>query len=247
MNTHTEDGFLADYDITAFPQWSRTADVAALTIRDTRLCVLLVERGEHPYRGAWALPGGFVPPGESSLDAAHRELADETGVTALPDGTHLEQLATYDTPGRDPRGPVATTAYVCLAADLPDPVAGSDAVAARWWPVDDVSPAGGVELAFDHATILDDAVDRARGRIEYTTLASSFLPDRFTMADLRRVYECVWNVSLDPSNFARKALAVDGWLTETDDAPAPTRGRPATVYRAESRVLRISPPLERPR
>ena len=175
----TEQEFLEDYDPGSFDRPSVTCDVAALTIRGGQLSVLLIERGEHPFAGAWALPRGFVRMDEDLDDAAARELAEETGLATLPDGIHLEQLRTYGTPGRDPRTRVITVAYVVFAADLPEPVAGTDAAGARWWPVADLglglgtaSGTDGPELAFDHGEILRDAVERARGKLEYTTLAS---------------------------------------------------------------------------
>src|ERR1041385_3948448 len=105
-------------------------DLVVLTIRGDRLCVLAIRRGAPPYRGRWALPGGFVRKSEGLLAAARRELAEGTG---LPDsGVHLEHLATYGDPGRDPRKRVVSVAYLALAADLPDPAAGTDAAEAKW-------------------------------------------------------------------------------------------------------------------
>ncbi|MGV7852271.1 NUDIX domain-containing protein, partial [Mycobacterium kansasii] len=146
-----------------------TVDLVALTIRDDTLCALVVRRGQPPYAGRWALPGGFVRPGEDLDEAAARELMEETGVPV--DRLHLEQLASYGAPQRDPRMRVITVAYLGLAPDLPLPSAGGDAAGARWAPVAELMTA---RLAFDHRQILADGVERARAKLEYTPLATTF-------------------------------------------------------------------------
>src|SRR5690349_6196498 len=128
-----------------YPVFSVTVDLVVLTVRSGRLHVLLVRRGVEPYLDGWALPGGFVRPDEDLDGAAARELREETGLTA-PLG-HLEQLASYGAPDRDPRGRVVTVAYLALLPDQPVPVAGGDAAAAAWLAL----PAP--ELAFDHGRI----------------------------------------------------------------------------------------------
>jgi 8-oxo-dGTP diphosphatase len=233
-----EAAYLASYDASQWPQVAATVDIVCFTIRQGRLSVLLVERAGHPVRGAWALPGGFVGADEDLADAAVRELAEETGVDT-PVG-HLEQLGTYGTPGRDPRQRVLSVAYLVFTADLPDPEAGSDAARARFWAVEDLDLGGSgtVEdaprLAFDHAGILADGLARARAKLEYSPLATTFLPDVFTLAELRRVYEAVWGVSLDLSNFRRKVLSTMGFVLPVDAEPqaGPRGGRPAALYRA---------------
>jgi 8-oxo-dGTP diphosphatase len=200
-------------------------DLAILTVRKGLLQVLLVERANEPYRGQPALPGGFLRDGESVEAAAERELFEETGLRAAP--LHLEQLATYGAPDRDPRGRVVSVAYLAMAPDLPIPTAGSDARSARWAPVESVGGA----LAFDHDKILGDAVERARGRLEYTTLATAFCGETFTMGDLRGVYEVVWGMRLDPRNFNRKVVNTTGFVIPTREKRAQETGRPATLYR----------------
>ena len=188
------------YDPSAFPPFAVTVDVALFTIRDETLQVLLIERGGEPYFGAWALPGGFVRPDESLEQAAARELAEETG---LSDGAwHLEQLAAYGTPDRDPRMRVVSVAYWAICADLPTPRGGGDASTADLVEVKRIE-SGAVRLAFDHERIVRDAVERTRSRLEHTALAARFCPPEFTIRDLRRVYETIWGVSLDPGNFQR--------------------------------------------
>ncbi|WP_203819501.1 NUDIX hydrolase [Paractinoplanes ferrugineus] len=214
---------------------SVTVDLVLLTIREGKLQVLLIRRGIPPFEGAWALPGGFVLPGEDLGDAAARELSEETGVRPA----HLEQLGTYGSPERDPRGRVITVAYLALLPDLPAPVAGTDAADASWRPV----PFTG--LAFDHDRILADGVERARSKLEYTPLATAFCPPSFTIAELRAVYETVWRTRLDPRNFHRKVTGAAGFVETTGESVIRDRGRPAQLFRRGSATL-LHPALLRP-
>ncbi|MEO6627905.1 MAG: NUDIX domain-containing protein [Aquihabitans sp.] len=233
-----------------------TVDVVILTIRDGHLSVLLVERGIEPYKGSWALPGGFVLADEDLAAAARRELSEETALSAF-DG-HLEQLATYAAPGRDPRMRVASVAHLGFVPDLPAPTAGSDAAGAKWWAVDDLDLSGSptptiagaagthsAQLAFDHHRIVTDAVERARSKLEYTTLAAEFVTEPFTLGDLRLVYEAVWGVDLDPANFRRKVRSTEGFVTETGTTVSVGRGRPAVLYR-RGPATALQPAMLRP-
>ncbi|HWC22329.1 MAG TPA: NUDIX domain-containing protein [Flexivirga sp.] len=224
-----------------FPPLAVTVDLVVLTIRADRLQALTVRRGEAPYEGEWALPGGFLRPDEDLPDAAARELREETGLPA--DGFHLEQLASYGAPDRDPRMRTVTVAYIALAADLPAPTAGTDAAEARWQPVDELLD-GPIRLAFDHSEILRDGVERARGKLEYTPLAAAFCPPEFTISELRRVYEIVWGRTLDPRNFHRKVTRTAGFLQETADTTTRDGGRPARLYRVGT-ITQLHPPLLR--
>src|ERR1700678_1928420 len=213
-------------------------DIAILTVREDLLHVLAIERANEPFRSATALPGGFLRAGEDLHEAAERELAEETGLDG--GALHLEQLATYGTPDRDPRGRVVSVAYLALAPDLPIPTAGSDARTARWVPVDQVRG----DLAFDHSKILDDAIELARTRLELTTLTTAFCGPVFTMGDLRKVSEVVWGVPLDPRNFSRKVISTDGFILPTGAKRAPETGRPAMLYRRGPAEI-LNPPLLR--
>jgi 8-oxo-dGTP diphosphatase len=218
-----------------------TVDLVVFTIREELLCVLVVRRGVPPYRGRWALPGGFVREDEDLLDAARRELAEETG---LDDGAvHLEQLATYGDPRRDPRLRVVSVAYLALAAALPEPRAGTDAALARWRPVADLL-ADRRRLAFDHDVILGDGLERARAKLEYSPLATAFCADEFTVAELRRVYEVVWGARLDPRNFHRKVTGAEGFLVPTGEQTTRNGGRPAQLYRRGDATV-LNPPITR--
>jgi 8-oxo-dGTP diphosphatase len=216
-----------------------TVDLAIFTVRDGELQVLLVERGNKPYRGVYALPGGYVRDEEDLDDAALRELAEETGLDGHQ--LHLEQLKAYGAPNRDPRGRVITVSYLALGADLPAPVAGTDARAACWLPVKTALEG---DLAFDHAAILTEALEQARRQLEYTTVATAFCRETFTLSDLRRVYEVVWGFSLDPSNFRRKVTRAEGFVDATGQRRAPEVGRPAALYR-RGHARQLFPPLLR--
>src|SRR5438874_9077600 len=128
----SEAEFLGSYDPATFPSVAVTVDVAVLTIRQGRLAALLIRRGAHPFRGHWALPGGFVRPDEDLDDAARRELTEEAGLATAP--WHLEQLRTYGAPGRDPRMRVVSVASLALMPAHPVPAAARDAPAAWFWP-----------------------------------------------------------------------------------------------------------------
>jgi 8-oxo-dGTP diphosphatase len=259
-----EDEFLASYDPSAYEPVAVTVDIVPLTIRDGSLHVLLVQRGVQPFEGLWALPGGFVrtrvgPDGErieeDLADAAIRELAEETG--QHPGRVHLEQLASYGGPGRDPRMRVISVAYLAFAPELPDPQAGGDARAAAWVPVSSLrladnasgqQPGTTRKLAFDHARILADGLERARSKLEYTPLATAFVTEPFTISELRAVYETVWDEQLHAGNFHRKVLSVPGFVESTGattQTGGPRGGPRARLYRrGDARLLH--PALLRP-
>ena len=231
------------YDKYAFEPFAVTVDLAVLTVREERLHVLLVQRGQEPYAGEWALPGGFVLPRESAETAARRELAEETGLPgAIVAGLHLEQLRTYSEPDRDPRMRVVSVAFTALVPGLPEPRGGGDAAEARWLPYGSYGP-----LAFDHDRILADARERVGAKLEYTCLATAFCPPEFTLGELRQVYETVWGVALDRPNFRRKVLTTPGFVRAVEGPPRRTggRGKPAALYRA-GEATALHPPLLRP-
>ena len=224
-----------------YPPFAVTVDLVVLTVRDGAFKVLTVKRREAPFKGRWALPGGFVRPQENLEQAAQRELAEEAGLK--PGEVHLEQLATYGEPDRDPRMRTVTVAYLALAPDLPAPEPGGDALAAAWRSVDQLRQSK-TPLAFDHHTILRDGVERARAKLEYTPLAASFCASVFTVADLRRVYEIVWGTRLDPRNFHRKVTGTPQFLVPVKRTRTEV-GRPAELYRTGKARL-LHPPMLRP-
>lgn len=229
-------------DAWTIPTVAFAVDLAVLTVRSGQLQILLVRRGVEPFLGALALPGGFLASPDEDIDAAAvRELAEETGLVS--DRLHLEQLRTYGAPDRDPRRRVVTVCYLALVPDLPLPVAGGDAQAATWVPVDRALRRRR-SLAFDHATIIKDAVERARSKLEYTTLATAFCAPVFSVTELRQVYEIVWGRQLDPRNFHRKVTSVEDFLVPTGEQTIRHGGRPAMLYRRGSAAL-LYPPILR--
>jgi len=220
----------AGYDPAQFPAFAVTVDVVILTMSEGTLHMLLVRRGEAPFEGMWAIPGGFKRPTETLDEAARRELVEETGVD-VP--SLLTQFGAYGDPERDPRMSVVTIAYLAVLRDVGALAAGTDAAEAALIPVSDVLN-GQIDLAFDHLRIVRDAVERVRVELEVTGIATAFVGTTFTLAELRTVYEAVWGVQLDAANFRRSVIAEDGWVIPTGRRARPGRagGRPAELYRA---------------
>lgn len=210
----------------AYPHPAVTTDVVLFTIRDGRLQLLLIRRAGEPFRGRWALPGGFLDIDEDLEQCAKRELAEETGVT----GVYLEQLYTFGRPGRDPRERVISVAYYALApSERLDPQPSSDAAEAAWFAIGRL-PA----LAFDHAEIISAAQERLVAKLDYSTIAFQFLPATFTLSELQDVYEILVDAELDKRNFRKWALALEQ-IEETGEFRRRGRHRPARVYRLKDR------------
>ncbi len=190
------------YDPRSYPPIAVTVDVVLFAIHCDALHVLLIERGDQPFLGCWALPGGFVQPKDRSLDrAAERELEEETDVRRGE--VHIEQLGSYGARDRDPRMRVVTVAYWAACSRPPRLMRGGDASWAGFVPASMIE-SGGLELAFDHQAIVADALARLRAKLEYTAVAVRFCEPEFTITELRRVYEIIWNTTLDAGNFQRK-------------------------------------------
>ncbi|MFS2293689.1 MAG: NUDIX hydrolase [Actinomadura sp.] len=219
------------------PRLAVSVDLVVLTVREQRLCALRWRRDRPPYEGAWSLPGGFIQLDEDLPAAASRLMAERAGLADVR--IHLEQLATYGYPDRDPRQRVVSVAYLGLAPDLP----ASSRAQVLWTAVGDLLQE---EAAFDHRRILCDGVERARAKLEYTSLAAAFCPPEFTVAELRRVYEIVWGTSLDPRNFHRKVTGADRFLIPTGRTTTRDGGRPARLYRRGD-AEQLRPPMLRPR
>lgn len=245
MATRTPKGTVPHgYDERAFPAFAVTVDVVILTMVEGVLGVLLVRRGEQPFAGMWATPGGFKRPDETLDEAARRELSEETSVD-VP--SLLTQFGAYGDPGRDPRMNVVTVAYLAVLRDVGAIAAGTDAAHAALVPVADVLEER-IELAFDHLRIVRDAVERVRVELEVSGIATAFVGTTFTMAELRAVYEAIWGVQLDAANFRRSLVSEDGWVIPTGRTarPGPGGGRPAELYRA-GRAWQHGAPIQRNR
>jgi 8-oxo-dGTP diphosphatase len=208
------------------PKVTLTTDIAIFTIRGERLEILLIRRGNRPYQGRWALPGGIVEEDEDLAVCARRELEEETGVTGL----ELEQFHAFGAPGRDPRGRYVTVAYLTLVRpDRLSPKAASDAAGVCWFAVDSLPP-----LAFDHGEIIAMARRRLRRRLEESAASFGYLPETFTLDELRRLYEIVRGEPLEPYKFRTLARCV-GLVEETGEFRTGGR-RGARLYRVRAQV-----------
>ena len=205
-----------------YPHPAVTVDIVIFTIRDERLKLLLIRRAGDPYRGKWALPGGFIHLDESLEESARRELEEETGVS----GVYLEQLYTFGAPQRDPRERVITVAYYALIpSERLQLRAATDAEAVGWFGMDELP-----ELAFDHTDIIAMAHQRLVAKLDYSTIAFQFLGAEFTLSELQSVYEIILREALDKRNFRKWALALDQ-IEETGRERRDGAHRPAKLYR----------------
>jgi 8-oxo-dGTP diphosphatase len=205
-----------------YPRPAVTVDCVVFGLDEQDLKVLLVQRELEPFKGRWALPGGFVRMEESVDDAARRELREEAGVRDV----FLEQLYTFGDVKRDPRGRVITVAYYALVnLSEHELVASTDATNAAWFGIGDY-PA----LAFDHVKILETALERLRGKVRYEPIGFELLPRKFTLSQLQRLYEIVLDRRLDKRNFRKKILSM-GILVELDEIQQDVAHRAARLYR----------------
>jgi 8-oxo-dGTP diphosphatase len=205
-----------------YPHPAVTVDIVIFTIRDDRLKLLLIRRAGEPYRGKWALPGGFIHLDEALDASARRELEEETGVS----GVYLEQLYTFGAPGRDPRERVITVAYYALIpSDRLRLRAATDAEAVGWFGMEELP-----ELAFDHTDIIAMAHERLVAKLDYSTIAFQFLDGDFSLSELQSVYEIILREQLDKRNFRKWALALEQ-IEETGRERRDGAHRPAKLYR----------------
>jgi 8-oxo-dGTP diphosphatase len=205
------------------------ADAVVFTVLDGELAVLLARRQEAPQKGAWSLPGGFVGETESPEQTVARKLEEKTGLGPV----YLEQLRTYADPNRDARGWLPAVAYLALIdADLL-PEEGPNQ--ASWHPLSALP-----ELVFDHQDMVDDGIERLRGKLWYSNIASGLLPKEFTLAQARNVYEAIAGETYDPGNFTRDMRA-SGLILPTGKLSQGGQGRPAQMFRFISREPSWSP------
>ncbi|HOJ79209.1 MAG TPA: NUDIX domain-containing protein [Bacillota bacterium] len=281
----TEEQFLEQYDVSKYDRPSVTVDMLILTIMDEekenyrklpekKLKLLLIKRGEHPYIGQWALPGGFVGVNESIDAAAIRELKSETNI----DNIYMEQLYTWGDPGRDPRTRVISCSYMALVDSTALKIkAGDDAADAAWFEfkykivqehrtelekghqlerlikielVNELATLTATVkvtetvknrstrysreivdsqgIAFDHAVMMEYAIERLRNKLEYTDLAFSLVPELFTLTELQKVYEVILGKELLAAAFRRK---IANMVIETEQYTRDAGHRPSQLFR----------------
>ncbi len=216
INQNSEQSFLEQYNPAEFERPSLTVDIAILTVRNKQLEVVTVERKEHPYLGFYALPGGFVGITESLDTAAARVLQTKANL----ENVYLEQLFTFGDPSRDPRMRIISVAYYALVA--PSQLEGIQ-----------TQNVTNLELAFDHNTILETALTRIQNKLEYAPIASSLLPEKFTLRQLQDVHETILGRVLNKDAFRRKILNT-GQLEPTGILESGQGFRPAEYYRLKA-------------
>jgi 8-oxo-dGTP diphosphatase len=202
-----------------YPRPAVTVDCVVFGYDEGELKVLLIERGLEPFKGCWALPGGFVQMDETLDEAARRELAEEAGLKNV----FLEQLYTFGALNRDPRERIVSVAYYSLVK-LASTRAATDAADACWFPISKVP-----KLAFDHAEILEMALARLKGKVRYQPIGFELLPPKFTLSQLQHLYEAVLGTELDKRNFRKKVLGF-GLLAPLRETQMAGRHRPAQLF-----------------
>jgi 8-oxo-dGTP diphosphatase len=208
-----------------YPRAALTVDCVVFGFDDGELKLLLIQRAQDPFKGKWALPGGFVRVDETVDEAAQRELAEETGLKNV----FLEQLYTFGAVNRDPRERVVSVAHYALVK-LSDhrAKAATDAANAEWFPISKVP-----KLAFDHADILAAALERLKGKVRYQPIGFELLPTKFTLSQLQHLYEAVLWTELDKRNFRKKVLGYN-LLIPLEETQMGGRHRPAQLFRFDS-------------
>ncbi len=208
-----------------YPRAALTVDCVVFGFDESELKVLLIQRALDPFRGKWALPGGFVRVDETLDDAARRELEEEAGLKDV----FLEQLYTFGVVNRDPRERVVSVAYyalVKLAAH--ETKAATDAADAKWFPISKVP-----KLAFDHTDIWATALARLKGKVRYQPIGFELLPPKFTLSQLQHLYEAVLETNLDKRNFRKKVLGFE-LLVPLAETQMVGRHRPAQLFRFDA-------------
>lgn len=223
----SEAAFLQNYNVHDYEVPLTSVDLVIFTIRNQVLQVLLVKRADHPFKGQWSLPGGFIDiHQDATLDAAAlRKLREKTGVQA----PYLEQLQGFGSAVRDPRGWSATFVYFALiSSDQIQLSHGANTEAAEWFAMTDASSLP--PLAFDHTQIVHIALQRLRNKVEYTSLPAHLLPEEFTLTELQQVYQIVLGRQLEKSAF-RKRIKEGDFLEELDGKWRHGNNRPAQLHR----------------
>lgn len=207
-----------------------TTDSVVFQLENGRLSVLLIRRAAEPFKGSWALPGSYIAAGETTTDAMHRTLKAKAGVerTSL---VFTEQLYTFDTVARDPRGHAVSVTYMALGRTI-TPAAVPSSQSPQFFALDELP-----ELAYDHADIISYALERLRTKLDHTNIMYTLMPDRFTFTELQSAYEAVLGHPLDKRNFRKKIQALE-LLAETDEMKREGAHRPARLYEFAQHTLR---------
>ncbi len=206
-----------------------TIDVVVFTIKDNKLQALLTKRNKEPFKGRWAIPGGFIRLSENLDDAAMRILKEKTDVEDI----YLEQLYTFGDPLRYPNARVITCAYFALvkAEDVEHIFEKENLETVNWHDVYQLP-----DMAFDHKKIIDYSLQRTRERLEFFPISYKLLPDKFTLTELQKTYELILNKQLDKRNFRKKILA-GTMLIETDEYTKSGSKRPAKLYHFDPEII----------
>lgn len=199
-----------------------TVDAVIFQLINNRLNVLLIQRSQDPFRGSWALPGGYNPEGETTIAALKRIVSYKTGVNIESDLSYIEQLYTFDTVARDPRGHAVSVTYMGCGRNIQP---GSPVGVVKFFPVDTLS-----KLAYDHANIVSYAHQRLVAKLTYTNAVYAFLPPLFTLAELQSAYEAIFGHKLDKRNFRKKFVSL-GLTIKTDEMRREGAHRPAILYK----------------
>ncbi|MDR1032651.1 MAG: NUDIX hydrolase [Candidatus Nomurabacteria bacterium] len=206
-----------------------TVDLALFQVINDKLNILLLNRPNDPFKGRWALPGGYVPQGETTLEALRRVIAYKVGIDTHR-VAHLEQLHVFDAVARDPRGHAVAVTYSGYSGDIaPETLSQT----AQFFEVDHLPP-----LVFDHGDIIGYALHRLRNRISYTNLAQTFMPREFTLTELQNTYQAILGKALDKRNFRKRIIGLD-MAHETGQTTKNGAHRPAKLYTFNSPEIAV--------
>ena len=224
-NDISEAQFLDQYNAKDYDSPLMTVDIALFTLHESTLQVLLVERGDHPHKGRWALPGGFIDlSSDTDLhETAKRKLREKTGV----DVPLLEQVATVGNAHRDPRGWSVTALYMALVSHAPTAEFIDSVADARWWPIDKINT---LLLAFDHTELLRLARERLKNKTAYTVLPIHVLKQPFSLTQLQQAFELLMDAKLEKKSFRRRILNAEILEEVGEGVPEGGRGRPTALY-----------------
>jgi 8-oxo-dGTP diphosphatase len=206
-----------------------TVDLVGFQILHGELCALIIQRPNEPFSGTWALPGGYNPEGETTEVALQRIIRHKIGIDTEKDFSYIEQLYTFDTVARDPRGHAVSVTYMACGRAIELPPVGYETV---FTPVSALP-----ELAYDHADIIDYARKRLAAKLLYTNIAFAFLPLKFTLTELQSVYEALLGRKLDKRNFRKKILS-QAIVSPSGELRTDAAHRPAQLYQFDHQELR---------